>query len=101
MKTLIIWEMIPEETNIYLIPEDIDTSEFDCCAGYFLNTCEATDANLDEKLSILLEALSDTKEWDDILNNELATKWNKYKVNRRGPIFIENNVKVIHTGFLM
>lgn len=103
--TLLIWEMVPEETRMYLIPNVVLTEEhiafLNEAQGHMISGTDATDNN---GLQFLNQALSD-EEWVDGFE-QYRGLFRKYEVptdeNNRLPALVNQTItRVYFAGFIL
>lgn len=105
--TLLVWELVPEDTELYLIPNDVA----DTCRKYLekAHACylngpgwQAEDKSLNEGLLYLNQALSSSAEdtgQDQFV--EAAGLLYKFKQDSKKPILNTNITHVYHSGFVL
>jgi hypothetical protein len=102
--TLLIWESVPENTTLYLIPDDEITRD----QRMHLREADGKLTNCDDGcdgLDFLNAALSPKPEYcADESPAEIRCIWHKYKVAERGETFGDRGVSIKHvymTGFAL
>jgi hypothetical protein len=103
--TLLVWELVPEDTEMYLIPNDVaDTCRkyLDLAHGSYINGVgwQAEDKSLNQGLLYLNQALSD----DDCGQDEFAAFkgiLKGFKVDSKKPIVDTTVTYVYHSGFIL
>jgi len=98
MRTIIIYDMHPEEIQIFSLPEHEDAEWVVKCHGMYLNSSEM-DPDVEEACNRLSDALSPKLEYCSDPEDPLAAKWAQYQVD--GAFVVDEPVRVIHTGFLL
>ena len=87
---LIIYELVPESTNIYLIPEEFVSSEdtllLNASHGKFINSDQDT-----ESLNKITEFLEDNGKWSKFLCKEI----------KDAPIVGANVKSIFFMGFIL
>lgn len=95
MQTLLIYELLPEEVNLYLIPDAPDW--ITKVNGYYINGGPAEEA--EELLLRVGDAINRTLGYCMDPDDELATQWAQYAVE--APVVIEGPVQVVKCGFIL
>lgn len=98
MKTLLIWEEVPETTSLYLIDDAPDWLG-DCHMHYINGNAQG---EILDKLSRVNDALCDTPEYYGNPEDELAGAWSDCKLGENESFVVEEGpVRVVVSGFLM
>lgn len=99
MDVLVIFENVPESTDLFLIldaPEWVEQAH-----GLYINDEDCPDEGPNrEALDRLVDALSDKREHCGNPESEWACAFNKYRVKDEKPIVTRGAVKVVRCGFL-
>lgn len=98
MKTLLIWDQVPEESDIYVIEDPPEW--LDKCHGLYINGGEMSKEQ-DALMHRLNDALCETIEYCGNSDDELATKWSGLKADKDNPLIFEGPIKVVRAGFVM
>lgn len=98
MQTLLIWEMIPEDTTLFLIPDVGDWVEE--AHNCFINGAVNTEAQ-----SIALKRINDAlvAEIDFCQNpsDPLVTKWAKYRIPSDEIPILNQETRIVVSGFYL
>src|SRR5574337_95620 len=97
---LLVWEMVPEDTEMYLIPEDVAAKYGDflrLAHGNYINGkgWQHDDGTLNQGLRFLNFALSD-EEYEDDGFEQYKGLFTGYKVDMAEPIVQKNITTVYH-----
>lgn len=102
-KTLLVWEEVPEDTKMYLIPDDVAKKY-----RYFLDEAHGRFINHDEEndgMRFLNNALStestDDEGWSDEGFDQYRGIFRDYEVKLGSPITQENISHVYLSGFIL
>ncbi len=95
MQTLVIYEEVPENTRLYLIPSEAAASlNLAVMAGTYVN---ASDLTADQQEVHDRFSVRTIKDKDDPNSGD----WAKYQIPTDKVHEIKGPVRIIHTGFLM
>lgn len=100
MYTLLVWEEVPEETKMYLIPNEVAIKYegfLRSAHGHLINT---VDDDQYPGLKFLNTALSDN-EWSDTGFEQYRGLLKDYKVDMTNPILDKTITAVFHSGFIL
>lgn len=98
MKTLLIWDQVPEESDIFVID---DAPEWlDKCHGLYVNGGEMSEEE-DALMQRLSDALCATIKHCGNPNDDLATKWSGLKADKESPLIFNEPIKIVRAGFVM
>mgnify|MGYP003476348598 FL=1 len=99
METLLIFENVPESTDLYLIPKAPAWVEL--AHGLYINHVDCPkDGPEREALNRLNDALAEKPEHCSDPKSEWACAFRKYRVKRDKPIVTKGRVRVVRCGFL-
>lgn len=100
MHILLIFENVPETSDLYLIP---DAPPWVLLAhGLYINADDCPDeGEAREAIDRLSDAICEKLEHCGNKEDPLATAWAKYKVDKAKPLKIIDAVVVVTCGFLM
>lgn len=97
-QTLLIWETVPESTDLYLIEDPPE--ELDKCHGLYVNGTDMTEEQTEVMLKVS-DRLAEKKDYCMNPDSPDATSWKDKKLNKEKIELIQGPVRIIQCGFLL